>query len=82
MVSITFSSTLVTAFSRSVRLTFCSLISSVSFLPFFFTVSTPLSPLKAVRPARSPSFIFDKSRQTKPLHVGPSMRCVSVLGAR
>ena len=49
--------------------------------PFFSTVSTPLWPLKAQKPARSPSRRWLTSSFTTPLQRGPSMRWVSVLGA-
>ena len=78
----TFSSTFVTSLSRSVSSTFCSLISKKIFFPFFLMVRTPVSLLNAASPAQSPSFIFEMSMQMAPLHCGPSMRCVRVLGAR
>ena len=78
----TFSSKFVTSLSRSESSTFISTISSTSFLPFFLMIKAPVSLLKAASPAQSPSFIFERSMRIAPLHWGPSMRWVSVLGAR
>ena len=50
--------------------------------PSFTTDKSPECPLNALKPATSPSFIFEISSETVALHFGPSIRCVIVFGAR
>jgi HAE1 family hydrophobic/amphiphilic exporter-1 len=80
--AITWSATCSTFFSLSDSFTDCSFSVRTSLRPFFLTINMPASLLKAEKPAQSPSFIRERSSFTEPLHVGPSMRCVSVLGAK
>ena len=50
--------------------------------PLRCNVSTPESPLKAASPALSPPLRWHTSKHTVAWHTGPSMRWVSVLGAK
>ena len=82
--SITFSLTFSfsTVLSLGVSFTPHSSNCNTALLPCFLMARAPVWSLKVANPAQSPSFIFEMSIFTTPLHVGPSIRCVSVLGAR
>ena len=71
-----------TALSLSVNSTDSFVATIYRRLPFFTTDSKAASPWKAESPATSPSFILLRSRCIVPWHAGPSVRFVSVLGAR